>query len=394
MAPTALENEDHIRDAAFNKALHGKSAEEKAGFRAMLKKDPVAQKAALEEYFKHWDNKEAGVETVEVREARKTEYATLTRHYYNLATDLYEYGWCASFHFCRFAYGEGFYQAIARHEHYLAHMMGLRDGMKVLDVGCGVGGPAREIAKFSGANIVGLNNNDYQIERAERYAVKENMTSQLAFTKGDFMVCACPEGSGIHTNLPKQMSFPPNVFDAVYAIEATVHAPSLEGVYSEIFRVLKPGGVFGVYEWLMTDKYNNDNPRHREIRLGIEQGDGISNMVKIDEALEAMKKAGFVLEHHEDLADREDARPWYYPLDGNLRMASSLGDVFTISRMTRPGRFAVHNSVGALERIGLLPQGTRKTADSLGVAADCLVAGGKEKLFTPMYLMVGRKPQA
>ena len=37
---------------------------------------------------------------------------------------------------------------------------------------------------------------------------------------------------------------PDNSFDAVYAIEATVHAPELEGVYREIFRVLKPGGTF------------------------------------------------------------------------------------------------------------------------------------------------------
>lgn len=110
--------------------------------------------------------------------------------YYNLATDLYEYGWGASFHFCRFAYGEPFRQAIARHEHYLAHRMNLREGMDVLDVGCGVGGPAREIAKFSGVNIVGLNNNDYQIERATRYAAKEGMPDQLSFTKGDFMVGA------------------------------------------------------------------------------------------------------------------------------------------------------------------------------------------------------------
>ena len=84
------------------------------------------------------------------------------------------------------------------------------------------------------------------------------------------------------------MSFPDNSFDAVYAIEATVHAPSLEGIYSEIFRVLKPGGVFGVYEWLMTDKYDNENPHHREIRLGIEIGDGISNMEKIEVALDAL----------------------------------------------------------------------------------------------------------
>ena len=188
------------------------------------------------------------------------------------------------------------------------------------------------------------------------------------------------------------MSFPSGSFDAVYAIEATVHAPSLEGIYSQIFRVLKPGGVFGVYEWLMTEAYDNENARHREIRLGIEQGDGISNMVKIHEALAAIKAAGFELEVNEDLADRADARPWYYPLDGDLRMAGSLGDVITIARMTRIGRFLAHNAIGGLERLGIAPKGTKKTADGLAHAADCLVAGGKEKLFTPMYLMVARKP--
>jgi len=188
------------------------------------------------------------------------------------------------------------------------------------------------------------------------------------------------------------MAFPENSFDAVYAIEATVHAPSLEGIYSQIFRVLKPGGVFGVYEWLMTDAYDNDNPRHREIRLGIEQGDGISNMEKVEVALKAMKAAGFELELHEDLADRSDPAPWYWPLSGDMKYISSLGDVFTIFRMTKLGRGLVHRFVGGLETVGLAPKGTQKTADSLALAADCLVAGGKEKLFTPMYLMVGRKP--
>ncbi|KAF2198938.1 hypothetical protein GQ43DRAFT_421372 [Delitschia confertaspora ATCC 74209] len=378
MSPIALEQEDHTRDAEFNKAMHGKSAENRGGFAAMIKKDRNAQQAAVDEYFKHWDNKAAEVETQETRKARRDEYATLTRHYYNLATDLYEYGWGQSFHFCRFAYGEPFYQAIARHEHYLAHMMGLRDNMRVLDVGCGVGGPAREIVKFSGANVIGLNNNDYQIQRATRYAQKEGLSHKLKFTKGDFM----------------QMSFPDNSFDAVYAIEATVHAPSLEGIYSEIFRVLKPGGVFGVYEWLMTDAYDNDNPRHREIRLGIELGDGISNMEKIEVALEAMKKAGFVMEHHEDLAERDDPMPWYWPIAGELKNVSTIYDIPTVIRMTKIGRGLVHKFVGGLEMIGLAPKGTQKTADSLATAADCLVAGAKEKLFTPMYLMVGRKPES
>lgn len=188
------------------------------------------------------------------------------------------------------------------------------------------------------------------------------------------------------------MSFPANTFDAVYAIEATVHAPSLEGVYSQIFRVLKPGGVFGVYEWLMTDAYDNDNAEHRRIRLDIEQGDGISNMVKIEEGLRAIKAAGFELEMHEDLADRPDVTPWYYPLAGDFSMMGSYWDFFTIARMTRLGRGAIHKLVGALETFRIAPTGTQKTADSLAKAADALVEGGQKKLFTPMYLMVARKP--
>jgi len=83
MAPTvllpSLQKEDHARDAAFNKALHGKSAQARGGLAAMRSKDAVAQKAAVDEYFKHWDNKAAAVETEEIRKARRDEYACLTR---------------------------------------------------------------------------------------------------------------------------------------------------------------------------------------------------------------------------------------------------------------------------------------------------------------------------
>ena len=82
MAPAAvlaLEKEDHARDAAFNKSLHGKSAEKRGGMMAMWNKDAAAQKAAVDEYFKHWDNKSAEVETEQTRKERRDEYATLTR---------------------------------------------------------------------------------------------------------------------------------------------------------------------------------------------------------------------------------------------------------------------------------------------------------------------------
>ena len=83
--------------------------------------------------------------------------------------------------------GEPFFQALARHEHFLSAHLNLKPGMRVLDVGCGVGGPAREIARFSDAHIVGLNNNQYQVERARKYTEKAGLSDRVEFVKGDFM---------------------------------------------------------------------------------------------------------------------------------------------------------------------------------------------------------------
>lgn len=68
MASAILEAEDKARDAAFNKAMHKDSAGAMGGFSAMLKKDKAAQKAAVDEYFKHWDQKAAATETEADRE--------------------------------------------------------------------------------------------------------------------------------------------------------------------------------------------------------------------------------------------------------------------------------------------------------------------------------------
>jgi sterol 24-C-methyltransferase len=188
------------------------------------------------------------------------------------------------------------------------------------------------------------------------------------------------------------LSFPDNTFDAIYAIEATCHAPVLEGVYSQMFRVAKPGAVVGIYEWVMTDRYNETNPTHRAIRHGIERGNGISNMVTRKDALQAFLKAGFTLLHDEDLAERKDARPWWAPLSGDIDYATGIWDVVGAVRMTRVGRFAMETLLSALETIRMAPSGTAETARELSAGADALVAGGKQGLFTPMYLMVGRKP--
>lgn len=77
-SPSSLEREDHSRDAAFNKAMHGSSAQARGGIAAMFAKGADAKKAAVDEYFKHWENKPAADETAEQRAVRRAPLGWLT----------------------------------------------------------------------------------------------------------------------------------------------------------------------------------------------------------------------------------------------------------------------------------------------------------------------------
>ncbi|CAD6578863.1 MAG: Delta(24)-sterol C-methyltransferase [Cyphobasidiales sp. Tagirdzhanova-0007] len=320
-------------------------------------------------YTKHW-NADSTKDSAQQMDARKHSYTDVVNGYYDGATELYEFGWGLCFHFARYYKGESFFQAIARHEHYLSAQMGLKPGMHVLDVGCGVGGPAREIARFSGATITGVNNNQFQVDRAKKYTARAGLSNQVKYVKGDFMGLA--------------ELFGENSFDAVYAIEATVHAPNFEAIYKEIRKVLKPGGTFGVYEWCMTNRYDASIPAHRKIAHGIEIGDGIPEMRNIQSARDALQAVGFEINHDEDLAERPDEITWYYPLEGDIRKVQTLWDVLMVARMTWLGKILTQNFVYIGEKLGMFPKGTYDVGETLKVAANCLVAGGRAKLFTPM----------
>lgn len=152
----------HSEDIAFARALHGK--EVKSGLLSNLaSKNADVHNVATDTYLKMW--KQSDKENQEDEDNRLGSYTQLVNSYYNLATDFYEYGmslilsvpgkasnpltfiisllpgWGGSFHFCRYYIGEEFFRAIARHEHYLAANIGIKRGMRVLDIGCGVGKP-------------------------------------------------------------------------------------------------------------------------------------------------------------------------------------------------------------------------------------------------------------
>ncbi|KAL2404194.1 Sterol 24-C-methyltransferase erg6 [Exophiala dermatitidis] len=224
--------------------------------------------------------------TEEERKKRQGVAAELADSYYDFASSAYENGWSTHFHYTPFAPHDTIQSAMCFYEHRLAMLMGLKPGMMVLDVGCGIGGPAREIAKFVGCEVVGVTINQAQVDRAIYLTATEGLDGRCTFVRGDFL------------NLP----FPENSFDAAYAIEATVHSPSLVAVYSEIARVLKPGAVFGLSEWVMTPRFDPSNPKHIGIRNRLERGNGLCNLHTSEQARAAMLNAGFDLFHDEDYA--------------------------------------------------------------------------------------------
>jgi hypothetical protein len=114
----------------------------------------------IDEYTDMHDDSKASTEM------RNKDYATMVNSYYELATLFYEWGWGTSFHFAYRRKGESFGESIRRHEYYLAGRLGLRSGEKVLDCGCGVGGPYRNIAQFTGCDVTGITINEYQVSRA------------------------------------------------------------------------------------------------------------------------------------------------------------------------------------------------------------------------------------
>eukprot|EP01133_Synstelium_polycarpum_P018877 gene18877-22579_t len=301
-------------------------------------------------------------------EARKNNYTTMVNQFYDLATDFYEFGWGQSFHFATRHKLESFEASIARHEMYLAHQLGLFPGMRVLDVGCGVGGPMRTIARFSGAHVVGLNNNDYQIQRAKRINEQTGLSHLCSFIKADFM------------HVPQEAA----TYDAIYQVEATCHAPSKVECYKEMFRLLKPGGLFGGYEWIMTNKYDKTNDEHKKIKKEIELGNGLPDLEQPAAIVAALKEAGFEVITSHDLAEDSDL-PWYLPLSGSFSISGFLH--------TGLGRYLTGKLCQLLEVVKIAPGGSYDVNVWLQGAAHYLVAGGEKQIFSPMLFILARKPE-
>ena len=297
-------------------------------------------------------------------------HSALVSRYYDIVTPFYEYAWGNSFHFSPRRAGERLADAHRRHEEGVARLLDLRPGMRVVDVGCGVGGPLVTIARASGATVTGLNINARQIAIGERLVRKAGLEGTCRLVLGDF------------TDAP----FDPGQFETAYSFEAICHTEDTDLAFRELFRLLRPGGEIAIVDWCLTGSFDATDATHRDVRDRIEIGNATPDLQTLEEQLAAVRSAGFEVLSSTDQAEESDPRaPWYGPLQGRDRSLSSLA-------RSPAGRRFTAAFTRALERCRILPEGSAAAAEILNVAADALVEGGELGIFTPSFLVHARKP--
>jgi len=119
----------------------------------------------------------------------------------------------------------------------LAGRADIGTGMRVLDVGCGIGGSARHLAAERGCHVTGIDLTREYVEVAAALAERTGLVQRVAFHQGSA------------TELP----FEPDSFDIVWTEHVQMNIGNKAAFYGEIARVLKPGGRL-----LFHDIFSND----------------------------------------------------------------------------------------------------------------------------------------
>jgi cyclopropane fatty-acyl-phospholipid synthase-like methyltransferase len=166
-------------------------------------------------------------------------------------------------------------------EHF-SEWLGLGAESRLLDVGCGSGGPALRLAETKGTSVVGIDLLEEGITTATRLAQERGLDDRARFTRVD--------AGG-------RLPFDDQSFDAVISIDVMCHLPKRADIFREWHRVTAPGArvLFTdptIVTGLVTDA---------EIAARSAVGIYVFSAQSVNEKL--LAQAGFDLIHREDLTE-------------------------------------------------------------------------------------------
>ena len=200
----------------------------------------------------------------------------------------------ADIHIGRYATGnETVAKASATMTQYLLEHAGIGAGQRVLDIACGFGGTLRSLAGL-GCQVRGVDISRNCVEYADNANAEAGLSDRIDVAVGDF----------------HNIDSAPDTWDTVICQEAIIHSPNRPKVFAEVFRVLRPGGVFAFSDILTGEQADISMVQAAFARLGASAGATISDYRKM------AREVGFEIAHSEERMS--DIRTHYDKLAGQL----------------------------------------------------------------------------
>ncbi len=160
-------------------------------------------------------------------------------------------------------------------------------GKEVLDIGVGIGGPACLLVTHHGAGkVTGIDVEEPVLGEAQATVSSQNLQHQIE----------------LQLVKPGSLPFDDAIFDIVFSKDSIIHIPDKQALFSEVFRVLRPGG------WLvMSDWYCSDAPFTEEMTSWVERTGLSFAMTPVGNDGSLLEKLGFletaILDRNEWFAD-------------------------------------------------------------------------------------------
>src|SRR5271157_324486 len=119
----------------------------------------------------------------------------------------------------------------------LAEAAGLEASTRVLDLGCGLGGPARYLAATFGCKVTGVDLSPSFIDTATYLTARCGLSDRVTFQVSNAL------------HLP----FEDAAFDTVFLQHVAMNIEDRTALYAEVRRILTPGGRFATYDLVLRD---------------------------------------------------------------------------------------------------------------------------------------------